>query len=481
MWYTINLKSIAKQDSFRPDPKFRRFWDVEKGIIYPSSKSIPFRAVLEELKVSKFKKGELDDTYYLLNISDQRPKTIYLENIEEVEEIGSDKNPLSDADIIISKLGLPKGYIFLNEPEKYPNLIGSTELIPYKLINPEYSAKFIKYLLLLDKSLNSFACLESGKTPSHKRVNPFDILKAKIPYVPKEVQDFSVKKIEFIERDVIALKAQIKEPLEIINEIFAEEFIYSTELWKEFSKGMTAGTQKSNPRTLHYFPVKSSQCALSEILRFSSRYHNPVTIQLNQILEANELWHVEDVVKDIKKGIQPIYDTDGDVKVVKIANMKNGYIDFTEAELVSEKFYESVKDKAGVEQGDILLCCTGKVSLGKIDYYNLDESAILSVDSYIIRVNEKKVHPLFFTYFFRGILGAYQIERDYTGTTNQIHLYDSQIRDFMLPKIDMKHQQKIVDQVKKALDEQRKVKNQIEEKQKDISKIIENAIEESQY
>jgi type I restriction enzyme S subunit len=167
------------------------------------------------------------------------------------------------------------------------------------------------------------------------------------------------------------------------------------------------------------------------------------------------------------------------VKVVKIANMKNGFIDLTEAEYVSEEFFESVKDKAGINQGDILLCCTGKVSLGKIDYYDLDEPSILSVDSYIIRVNEEKVHPLFFTYFFRGILGAYQIERDYTGTTNQIHLYESQIRGFRLPKINIRRQQKIVDQVKKSLDAQREIKNQIEEKQNEISKIIENAIEKS--
>ena len=156
--------------------------------------------------------------------------------------------------------------------------------------------------------------------------------------------------------------------------------------------------------------------------------------------------------------------------------MKNGYIDFSEAEFVNEQFYDSVKGQAGINKGDILLCCTGKVSLGKIDYYDLDEPAILSVDSYIIRINEVKVHPLFFAYFFRGILGAYQIERDYTGTTNQIHLYNSQIKEFRLPKIEMNRQKKIAGRIKKALDKQKTIEKQIEKKQNEISKIIEEAI-----
>ena len=61
--------------------------------------------------------------------------------------------------------------------------------------------------------------------------------------------------------------------------------------------------------------------------------------------------------------------------------------------------------------------------------------ALLSVDSYIVRLDEDRYNPLFFVYFFRGILGAFQIERDYTGTTNQIHLYDAQIREFLIPDI----------------------------------------------
>ena len=68
----------------------------------------------------------------------------------------------------------------------------------------------------------------------------------------KEKQDKAVKEIEKIENKIKNLKSQIKEPIEIINKVFAREFNYPENLWKEFGKGMTAGTQKSEIKEKRY-------------------------------------------------------------------------------------------------------------------------------------------------------------------------------------------------------------------------------------
>jgi len=73
-------------------------------------------------------------------------------------------------------------------------------------------------------------------------------------------------------------------------------------------------------------------------------------------------------------------------------------------------------------------------------------------------------------------LGYFQIERDFTGATNQIHLYWEQISNFQIPDISLKAQQKIVDEIKAELDKQEEMKQKIEAERNKIDEIIEKAI-----
>jgi type I restriction enzyme S subunit len=474
--YIIDLQEIAKDSNIR----IGKPYTLPKSK-YSYEKLIKFLLTYESGTRPKggiFKYGE-DEVISLGGEQIGRDGSVDLSKIPYVSYKfykKSQKGKVQHMDILICKDGALTGKTCIVDSDLFPHdKIMVNEHVYIIRANEKINQKFLYYLTRTEL----FQCQIKNlayKKKAQPGLNLEHLSKIKIPKMSKSLQGKIITVIEPIEKKIKGLKLQIKEPFEIINKIFAEEFNYSQTLWKEFGKGMTAGTQKSYQKNLTWFSIQSSQIAHCNLLRFSSRFHNPITIKLNRILERLDLWLVEEVINDIKKGVQPSYDTDGDVKVVKIANMKNGYIDFSEAEFVNEQFYESVKKQAGIDKGDILLCCTGKVSLGKIDYYDLDESTILSVDSYIIRLNEVNVHPLFFTYFFRGILGAYQIERDYTGTTNQIHLYNTQIKEFRLPKIEMNCQKKIADRIKKALDKQKTIEIQIKEKQNEISIIIEEAI-----
>ena len=73
-------------------------------------------------------------------------------------------------------------------------------------------------------------------------------------------------------------------------------------------------------------------------------------------------------------------------------------------------------------------------------------------------------------------MGYFQIERDFTGATNQIHLYWEQISNFQIPDISLKAQQKIVDEIKAELDKQEEMKQKIEAERNKIDEIIEKAI-----
>jgi len=472
--FTINQNILATSKHCRLDEKYALFSSIDNWEVFDSKyPQTPLSDFLEELPIIKYKKGDLVEEMLLVNISDQLQRSGELETVESVIEIGSDKNDLSEADIFVSKLGMPRGYIFLNT-YKGQNVIGSTEFIPYKIKSEKYKL-YIKYLLLHSKMLKAYSFLESGKTPSHRRVNPYEFKKIKIPLIPKPKQDQIIAQIEPIEKKIKELKAQITPPQEVINNVFVREFGFDENFFNEFGKGMTAGTQIAQNRTLKVFETDFEDLSRSGIVRFSTRFHNPPTKKLMDFLDSIETLQVKDIVESYEKGVQPKYNPEGEIPVVKIANLKNGYIDFSEPEFITEEYYNNLDEKKKLKQNDIIICSTGKISLGKIDFYDYEQDSITTVDNYILRLNEN-YNTLFFTYFFRSILGYFQIERDYTGATNQIHLYWEQISNFQIPNISLSKQQKIVDEIKAELDKQEKIKSKIESERNKIDEIIEKAI-----
>jgi len=313
-------------------------------------------------------------------------------------------------------------------------------------------------------------------TYTSKYLSKDELGRIKIPLIPKSEQDQIVAQIEPIEKKIKELKTQIKEPQEIINKVFAREFGFDENLFNEFGKGMTAGTQVAQNRTLRVFETDFKELSRSEIVRFSTRFHNPPTKKLMDFLDSIETLKVKDILLEpVHRGASPKYNRYGEIPVVKTGHLKNGYIEISQEEFVDSIFYNFSK-RSQVKQGDILIASTGKVSLGKIDL--LEEKQNLVADGHvsIVRIDDKKYSRQFFTYFFRSILGYFQIERDYTGATNQIELSADQISNFQIPNIPLTRQQKIVDEIKAELDKQEKIKSEIKNERNKIDEIIEKAI-----
>lgn len=330
---------------------------------------------------------------------------------------------LKEGDILIAMTGATIGKSALVEELNEKLLLN--QRVGALRVKDGVNSRFFSYLIKCDFFRKQVALASMGKSQSN--ISPFDILNIKVPEISKPTQDQIVAQIDPIERKIKDLKNQIKKPQEVINQVFAREFGFDQNLYNEFGKGMTAGTQIADNRTLRVFETDFAGLARSEI------------------------------------------------SVVKIANLKNGFIDLEESEKITNAEFQKIKTEKRLKKNDIILCATGKVSLGKIDLFDLEEDAIASVDNYIIRLG-KDFNQLFFVYFLRSVLGYFQIERDYTGATNQIHLYWEQISNFLIPNLPLSHQQKIVDEIKLELDAQEKIKKQIEIERQKIDAIIEQVI-----
>jgi len=478
--FTTDFRELGEEKSLRYDVDFLDFQNEFLAERYYS-----FNDLFQFQKDNKVDIEKLDDDFLYAEIGnvskegDVEPVKLNFGDRKEEEENYYKKIEKGDIikvrenDIVLSKVrpNLRK-YVFVNgDTKNYFYTSAFIHLTPKKL------NKILYYSFRTIFYENLIAISRQGKGYPTLKEDDFLYLKFDKRVIDKlsEKQDQIVTQIEPIEKKIKELKSKITPPQEIINKIFAREFGLDENLFNEFGKGMTAGTQIAQNKTLRVFETDFEELARSGIVRFSTRFHNPPTKKLMDFLDSIETLQVKDVVENYEKGVQPKYNPDGEIPVVKIANLKNGYIDFSEPEFITEEYYKSLDEKKELKQNDIIICATGKISLGKIDFYDYEQESITTVDNYILRLREN-YNPLFFTYFFRSILGYFQIERDYTGATNQIHLYWEQISNFQIPNIALKAQQKIVDEIKTELDKQEEINKKIQTERNKIDEIIEKAI-----
>ena len=458
--FTIAPHILATSKHCRLDQKYAAFTHVDDWVVFNSKyEQVKLSELLEEIPIIKYKKGELQDEYFLVNISDQQQRSGDLENIEITDEIGSDKNYLGDADIFISKLGMPRGYIFLNT-YKNQNVLGSTELIPYKVKN-ERIKTLIKYLLLHPKSLRAYSYLESGKTPSHRRVNPYEFLKIKIPLIPESIQDQIVAKIEPIEKNIKELKAQITPPQEIINKVFAREFEFDLERFEELKKEM-------------FFKVDLKNFANHSDLRFSvSDFRNYLIFKgSSKIIPQDKFSEIS--IKDIsikhkctnlKKG--ELDKANLLVELENVGNHNGKIFDIKEVEEIGS-------DKLLFADADIL---TTKLRpyLGKTILNNFDEEAIGTTEWIPLKIDQTKIIK---EYLFYILLSNLYTEKAILLMSGKNHprIKPEILFDFKIPNIDLSTQQKIVDEIKAEFDKQEEIKKNIEAERNKIDEIVEKAI-----
>jgi len=110
-----------------------------------------------------------------------------------------------DADIVISKIDPYLAYVFINDITK--NYIGTTELLPFKLISNDIDVHYLKYLLLSHDYVQKSSLLMYGKR--HPRIHHKDLLAMQIPVPNETIQSDIVNDIKDRERNRNMLLTEI--------------------------------------------------------------------------------------------------------------------------------------------------------------------------------------------------------------------------------------------------------------------------------
>jgi len=460
--FTTDFQNIGKQEFLRPNVGYRYFFDIQNAIVYDFDNLIKLKYVLKELPTKKVSKGDLEDEEYLIDIGNIERRFNNLINFEKVSEIGSDKNILQDGDIVIPKMQPQMGNIFLNTEHR--RFIGSTELLEYS-ISPKYNQLFVYYLITSNKFLSDLAKLESGKT--HRRVNPIDLLKIKIPLIAKPKQDQIVIQIVPIEKKIKELKNQITQPQEVINKVFAREFGFDLENADEKKKNM-----------IHYsslIDVANEELKFDISLKyrfiFNKYVKNP---SKNEWIELGKVVEVKGG-KRLPKG-QNITEEDTGFKYVRVDDLSwSGIFNLENIKYISEENHKKIKNYISKEN-DILLTIVG-ATVGKCGLVplELDGENITENFARLIILDKEKYLPEYISYCLQSKTSVYQID-EYKGRSSQGKLALFRIKKIKIPNIKPELQQKIVDEIKAELDKQEEIKSKIEYERNKIDEIIEKAI-----
>lgn len=331
------------------------------------------------------------------------------------------------------------------------------------------STRFWFYLLrLIQPDVYRF---QTGAGQPH--VYPQDLQYIRIPEIPIEYQKEILDKIKPIEEELTKQKAKVLSKREILDKIFENEVHNEIDL----RQGMTYGTQFLKNSSFNRFRIRYSGLSNHKGLRLSARASSPIFEQLNNIMLKNGYKRIADIVSEsVHNGTAPVYNPGGNVYVIKTSNVTNDGISYNNAEYVTSEQYESTP-KAQVKCGDIVVCNIGKGSLGKVDYCDNDTKMFAASETMIIRVNSEIYNPKFLCYFLRSIFGVYQFEREYTGTTNQIHIDPISVSQFLIPDIQLSDQERVVSLIEndfRANDELKRNITQLEDK---VSLIIRDSLQ----
>lgn len=293
----------------------------------------------------------------------------------------------------------------------------------------------------------------------------YDLRNVKIPLISKSTQDQIVIQIEPIEKKIKELKAQIKQPQEVINKVFAREFGFDLEKFEELK------------RIKNYY-LDLSSFANNKDIRQSVKFHREAGIfiieQLKKIT-GKKIKHfiAEPIV--LGTSVSPSnYDENGDYFYVSMANIKNWKFESEESKLVSVEYSNQNKNKT-VSKNDILVARSGEGTIGKVALIEDKELQGIFAD-FTMRIRLINYNHLFAYYYFRTEYFQYLIEINKKGLGNNTNIFPSQIQEFPMIDIPLKAQQKIVDEIKAELDKQEEVRNKIEAERNKIDKIIEKVI-----
>jgi len=462
--FTISVAEISKDSYLRNDEKYHSFlfssdWNLFNS---KSKKLIPLKEILFDdytlfdYQEDKKYKGIPTGQTYLDEDGDIKDFQLVTAN----DHPGRIKYKISNNNILISSLRLAKSPALYFENQDLSKYVFSNGFYIFK-VKEGWNNKFILYVLRTNKLkniLDNHVYRGIGISAYKKE----DLLKIKIPIIPKADQDQIISQIEPIEKNIKSLKAQIKQPQEVINKVFTREFGFDLEKFyrlkkiKNYYLDLSACSNNKDIRNSVVFHSKSAQFVMSELKKITgSKMKHFITEPI--VLGAS---------------ISPSdFNENGKYYYISMATVKNYILELDDTQLVSDDYSNQNLNKK-IEKYDIIMTRSG-VAIGKFALVEDDIRGIFA--DFTMRIRVKNYNPYFAYYYFRSEYFQHLVHTNKKGLQNK-NIFPSQIQEFPMIDISLREQQKIVDEIKAELDKQKKIKQKMKTERNKIEEIIKKVI-----
>lgn len=207
--------------------------------------------------------------------------------------------------------------------------------------------------------------------------------------------------------------------------------------------------------------------------RVDSQFHiNPI-IGVNKYM-ANTNMNLVRLRKISKVGKGFSYSSDkcnGEVPYIRISDLEDLLIDYSEVVKVYHKVYQE-KKKSQLKEYDLVMAITG-ATIGKISIFYSKEvdRATLSADTAYVRFNNLEDSVIYLIYF-KTVIGQLAITQGITGATNK-HLAIEDIKNIVLPEFEQTIKQAVKSKIIRCIEDIYYSKELIQEAKQDVEDLIE--------
>ncbi len=233
------------------------------------------------------------------------------------------------------------------------------------------------------------------------------------------------------------------------------------------------------------FSIEQSQSSTFYIKNFSdtknanridAEYFQPKYDEIiNKIKSYSNGWDILDDIVLIKKGIEigaDAYIEDG-IPFIRVSNLNKFGITDNSQQYLSEKLYDDLKSKYQPKKDDILLSKDGTPGIAYLLSEN-PQKMIISGGILRLVIKNKEYLPEYLALVLNSIFVQEQIEQKSSGALIKHWLID-EIKNTVIPKLEMAKQQEIVDKIKEATLAKKQSKQLLEIAKRGVEKAIEES------
>ncbi len=185
------------------------------------------------------------------------------------------------------------------------------------------------------------------------------------------------------------------------------------------------------------FKAKSFKVTQNEILkskRLDSNFYKPLYKKLDIFFSKNNSIKLNALCENPYRGIQPVYDENGEYKVINSKNIKKTEIDYINSKKINKFFYNLDENKKfRIKKNDILMYSTGAY-VGQTNIFVKDDKFIASNHVTLIRPKTNKINPFYLSLFLNSKFGLCQTDKYASGSAQREIYPESVLRfDVLVP------------------------------------------------